>query len=83
MCDLKEKLLKEVGMDEETVEYLWEIGVISEKETKRWLLQSEYYRRLKKEDRTTCFQIAKDLADEFNVSHATANNYIYYHTHVA
>lgn len=81
--ELKYHLKEELGMDEPTIDYLWTIGIISEKETKRWLFQKEYYERIKVKDRDTCFSILIDVSVEFGVTHATARNYVYYQSHVA
>ena len=80
---LRKQLIEELGLDEKTIDYLWTIGLISEKETRRWLLQKSYYFRLSQPDRDSCFNITVDLSEEFGVSTHTAKNYIYEHSHIA
>lgn len=61
-----------------SMDYLFDIGLITEKQATRVLIKSEYFARLKnRKPNESCFHIKIDVAEKFNVSTALVNKVLY------
>lgn len=61
-----------------SIDYLFDIGLITERQALRVLIKSEYFARLKdRKPDESCFHIKIDVAEMFNVSVSLVNKVLY------
>lgn len=65
----------------EVVEWLYNRGIIDDKNVTHYLIKREYHQRLKGRNKS-CFEIKSDLAEQFLVSDSTVRNIIYAYDHI-
>jgi len=65
------------------IDYLFDIGLITEKQAIRVLVKSEYFKRLKvRKPDENCFHIKIDVAEKYKVSTSFVERTLYRHTDI-
>ena len=70
---------------DETVLYMFELGLLDNKTVLRYVIRLLYYRRLSMQNETkeSCFTIKVEIADKLDVELDFVNNAIYKYTHLS